>query len=115
MSHCRTPNEFDDEMELVLDTFEAYLKKSKLRLLLVFENLDTLEACAQSDIFKCYARLQNIAIIFVTRTMANDIASLRGVKEVATSVIEPSCLSWEESIEAFQEDTGRLRTTIDCF
>ena len=107
MSHCLPPTEYDDEMELVLDTFEAYLKRSKLRLLLVFENIDTLEAGVQSDIFKCYAKLDNIAIIFVTRTISNDIAFLCGVKEIATGVIEPPCLSWEESIEAFHEKTQK--------
>ena len=105
MSHCGPPAEYGDEMELVLDTFEAYLKKSKLRLLLVFENLDTLEAGVQSDIFKWYAKLENVAMIFVTRTMANDIAFLHGVKELSKVVIEPSCLFLEESIEAFHEKT----------
>ena len=41
--------------------------------------------------------------------MANDIAFSCGVKEIATGVIEPPCLSWEESIEAFYE-----RTQEDC-
>ena len=105
MSHCLPPIEYDDEMELVPDAFDAYLKKSKLRLLLVFENLDTLEAGAQSDIFKSYAKLENVAMIFVTRTMANDIAFLHGVKELVKVVIEPSCLSLEETIEAFHKKT----------
>ena len=105
MSHCLPPTEYDDEMELVLDAFEAYLKKSKLRLLLLFENLHTLAAGAQSDIFKWYAKLENVAMIFVTRTMANDIAFLHGVKELVKVVIEPSCLSLEESIEEFHEKT----------
>ena len=105
MSHCRSPTEYGDEMELLPDAFEAYLKKSKLRILLVFENLHTLAAGAQSDIFKWYAKLENVAMIFVTRTMANDIAFLHGVKELVKVVIEPSCLSLEELIEEFHEKT----------
>ena len=101
MSHCGLPI---CHTESVLDTFEAYLKKSKLRLLLVFENLHTLEPGAPCDIFR-YTKMENLALIFVIRTMETDIKILHRVKELVKVAIELPCLSWEECIKAFEEGT----------
>ena len=103
MSHCGLPNDHS-ETESVLDTFEAYLKKSKLRLLLVFENLHTLESGAPCDIFR-YTKMENLALIFVIRTMETDVKVLHHVKDLVKVDIELPCLSWEECIKVFEEET----------
>ena len=103
MSHCGLPND-NSETQTVLDTFEAYLKKSKLRLLLIFDNLHTLEPGAPCGIFR-YAKMKNLALIFVIRTMETDDKVLHHVKDLVKVAIELPCLSWEECIKAFEEET----------
>ena len=103
ISHCGLPN-YDRETESVLDAFEAYLKKHKLRLLLVFENLDTLEPGAPCDILR-YTKMENLALIFAVRTMETDVKVLHHVKDLVKVAIELPCLSWEECIKAFEEGT----------